>query len=62
MGMAAILVMWQEHLSKHSFPHPIETPYEIWLWLDQRFLRRCLKSVDDDGRRRTTDDRGLPIL
>ena len=53
----------QEHLSKLSFPHPIEAPYEIWLWLAQWFLRRrCLKSVDDDGRRRTMDDRGLPIL
>ena len=23
----------QDHLSKLSFPHPIESPYEIWLWL-----------------------------
>ena len=31
----------------------MEAPYEIWLWLAKRFLRRrCLKSVDD-GRRRT---------
>ena len=44
----------QEHLSKISFRHPIEAPYEIWLWLAQWFLRRrCLKSVDDDGRRTT---------
>ena len=53
----------QDHLSKFSFPNPIEAPYEIWLWLAQWFLRRrCLKSVDDGRRRRTTDDRGLPIL
>ena len=45
----------QDHLSKFLFPHNIEAPYEIWLWLAQWFLRRrCLKSVDDDG--------GLPIL
>ena len=44
----------QDHLSKLSFPHPIEAPYEIWLWLAQWFLRRrCLKSVDDV--RRTTE-------
>ena len=30
----------------------MEDPYEIWLLLAKRFLRRrCLKSVDDDGRR-----------
>ena len=30
----------------------MEAPYEIWLWLAKRFLRRrCLKSVDN-GRRR----------
>ena len=45
----------QDHLSKFLFPHNIDAPYEIWLWLAQWFLRRrCLKSVDDDG--------GLPIL
>ena len=45
----------QDHLSKLLFPHPIEGPYKIWLWLAQWFLRwRCLKSVDNDG--------GLPIL
>ena len=55
MGMVAILVMWPGPLSKHLFPHPIEAPYEIWIWLAQWFLRRrCLKSVDDDV--------GLPIL
>ena len=49
----------QDHLSKHLFPHPIEAPYEIWIWLALWFLRRrCLKSVDDyddnddDGPRR----------
>ena len=63
MGMAAILVMWPGPFEQLSFPHPIEAPYEIWLWLAQWFLRRrCLKSVDDDGRRRTTEDEGLPIL
>ena len=56
MGMAAILVMWQDHLSKLSFPHPIKAPYEIWLWLGQWFLwRKCWKSVHDDERRRTTE-------
>ena len=29
-----------------SFPHPNETPYEIWLQSAQWFLRRkCLKGV-----------------
>ena len=45
----------QDHLSQLSFPNPIEAPYEIWLWLAQWFLRRCLKSVDDDDGRRTTE-------
>ena len=35
--------------NKLSFPYPTEAPYEIWLWLAQRFCRRSLKSVD--GRR-----------
>ena len=49
----------QDHLNKLSFPHPMETPYEIWLQSAQWFLRRrCLKSVDD-GR---TDNGRLPIL
>ena len=52
MGMAAILAMWLGL----SFPHPVEAPYEIWLWLAQWFLRRrCLKSVDDGRWRRTTE-------
>ena len=38
----------------------MEAPYEIWLWLAKRFLRRCLKGVDD-GRKKdrlqTTDYR-----
>ena len=38
MGTAAILVLWKI-LSKLSLPHPIEAPYEIWLWLAQWFLR-----------------------
>ena len=39
-------------LNKLSFPHSMEAPYEIWLWVAKQFLRRrCLKSVDDDGRR-----------
>ena len=66
MGMAAILVMWLDHdrSNKLSFPHHMETQYEIWLQSAHCFLmRRCLKSVDDgqtdDGR---TDDGGLPIL
>ena len=53
----------QDHLNKISFPHPIEAPYEIWLWLAQWFLRRrCLKSVVDDGRRRPTYPISSPIL
>ena len=41
--------------NKLSFPHPMEAPHDIWLWLAQRFRRRsCLKMVDDDGR---TDER-----
>ena len=40
MGMAAILVMWAGPFEQFSFPHPMETPYEIWLWLAQRFQRR----------------------
>ena len=47
----------QDRLNKISFPHPMETPYEIWLQSAEWFLR-CLKSVDDirqtDGRRRPT--------
>ena len=59
MGMAAILVSDQDHLSKLSFPHPIEAPYEIWLWLAQWFLRRrCLKEC---GRRRRTMEAYYPI-
>ena len=43
-----------------SFPHPTEAPYEIWLWLAQRFWRRRpLKMVDGhrtaDTRWRTDD-------
>ena len=42
----------QDYFNKLSFPHPIQAPYEIWLWLVQWFLgRRCLKSVEDDVRR-----------
>ena len=54
MGMAAILTCDQDRLNKLSFPHPIETPYEIWLQSAQWFLRRrCLKSLDDRRRRPT---------
>ena len=65
MGMAAIMVIWPEPFEQTFFPHPMETPYEIWLQLAHWFLRRrCLNSVDDgettDGQ--TTDDKGLPIL
>ena len=39
----------------------MDAPYEIWLWLDQWFLRRrCLKSVDD-GRRRPTYTISSPV-
>ena len=31
MGVAAILLMWQDHLNKLSFPHPKESPYKIWV-------------------------------
>ena len=43
----------QDHLSKLSFTHPTEAPYEIWLWVAQWFQRRYLKSVDDDVMRTT---------
>ena len=49
MGMAAILVMWPDHLYKLLFPLPKEDPNKIWLWLAKRFQRRrCLNIVDDD--------------
>ena len=35
----------QDCLNKLSFPHPMETLYEIWLQSAQRFLRRCLKML-----------------
>ena len=55
MGMAAILVTWPGSFEL-SFPHPFEAPYEIWLWLAQRFLsRRCWKMT-------TKKRRSLPIL
>ena len=54
MAMAAILVMWPGPFQQTSFPHPIEAPYEIRLWLAQWFLRRCLKSVEDNGRHTKT--------
>ena len=48
MGVVAIFRSQDgDNLNKLSFPHPIEAPYEIWLWLAKWFLRRCLKSVDD---------------
>ena len=40
MGMAAILVRWPGPLEQFLFPHPMEAPYKIWLWLAQWFLRR----------------------
>ena len=53
MGMAAILVMWPGPFEQISFLHPMEAPYQIWLWLAKRFLRRrILTGVDDDGRTR----------
>ena len=39
--------------NKPSFPRSMEAPHEIRFRLTQRFLRRRLKMVDDDGR---TDD------
>ena len=48
MGMAAILGMWPGPFKETFVPHPMETPYEIWLQSALWFLRRrCLKSVDD---------------
>ena len=50
MGMAAILVMWLDHLYKLLFPLLKEAPHKIWLWLAKRFQRRrCLNIVDDDN-------------
>ena len=41
----------QDHLNKLLFPHPKESPYEIWVHLAQQFQRRrCLKMLMD-GRR-----------
>ena len=56
--MAAILVMWPGPFEL-SFPHPIEAPYEIWLIGPVVSDEKMFKEY---GRRRTTDDRGLPIL
>ena len=47
IGMAVILVIWPGPFEQTFVPHPIEAPYEIWLWFAQWFLRRYLKSVDD---------------
>ena len=60
MGMAATLVMWSGWFEQTFVPpSPMEAPYEILLWLAERFLRRrCLKNVDD----RQMDDGGLLIL
>ena len=33
MGMVAILVMWPGQFEQTSFPHPKESPYEIWVQL-----------------------------
>ena len=54
MGMAAILVMWPGPFEQTFVPPSPRHFYEIWLWLAQWFLRRCLKSVDD-VRRHTTE-------
>ena len=43
MGMAAILVSDQDNLNKFSFPHPKESPYEIWV----QFVWKCWQT---DGR------------
>ena len=46
MGMAAILVMWLDHLNKFSFPLSKEAEHKVWLRLAKRFQwRRCLKMV-----------------
>ena len=45
----------QGHLSKLSFPHPIEAPYEIWLWLAQWFLSRIWRRTTNDDGWRTTE-------
>ena len=59
MGMVAILVMWPGLFEQLSFPHPMDTPYEIQLQSAQWFLiRRCLRSVDNGqmtDRQQTTE-------
>ena len=58
------LISWsrdQDRLNQLSFPHPMETPYKIWLQSAQWFLRRCFREWTTD--RRTTDDgRQRPVV
>ena len=51
MAMVAILVTWPGSFEQT----PIVSPYEMWLWLAQQFLR-CSKSVED-GRLAEHDER-----
>ena len=43
--------------NKHSFPHPMDAPHEIWLQSAQCFQRsRCLKMLIDDRLQKTTTE------
>ena len=52
------------HMNRNIWATFVPPSHRSSIWNLTLILRRCLKSVadDDDGRRRTTDDRGLPIL
>ena len=40
-----------DHLNKFLFPHPIDAPYEIWLWLlvvsEEKMFEECGRRTDD---------------
>ena len=57
MGMAVMLIMYQDRLKNILFPRPLKATYKIWLQLAQWFQRRSrLKLFTADGRR------SMPIL
>ena len=67
MGMAAILVMWQEPFEQ-TFVSP---SYRSFMWnltliglvvFDEKIFKECGRRTMDDDVRRTTDASLLPIL